>query len=196
MRVSVQKSKEGTAQAGTPRWAAWIPVPLGCALLLLAADTWLAAGAYAALWLAASVPAAWWVWRAWGALAQALALERSAPPPEAQAVPRVEGLDHLCRQVLPIWSRHIESSRTMAENGIVNLASGLSGIVTRLDVTATCSAQAMGGVADGGEGIVTRLTACENDLNSVLASLTDTVQAKTEMLTNVGRLAGYADELE
>ena len=177
-------------------WTLWLPVPFGGVLLLVAADTWLAGLMYAAGWLAAAIPAAWIARRAFGSLADALDLAQAAPPADAQTVPRVEGLDQLCQQVLPIWSRHVEASRTLAENGIVNLASGLNGIVSRLDVTATCSAQATGGVADGGEGIVARLASCEKDLNCVLASLADTVQAKSEMLTKVGRLAAYADELE
>jgi methyl-accepting chemotaxis protein len=203
MRGNIDVTQHGAVQSGAQygesaavRWALWSPVPLGAVLLLVAADTWLAGLAYAAAWLAAAIPAAWIARRALGSLADALDLARAAPTAEAQTVPRVEGLDQLCRQVLPIWSRHIESSRTIAESGIVNLASGLNGIVSRLEVTATCSAQATGAVAGGGEGIVARLAACEKDLNSILASLADTVQAKSEMLSKVGRLAGYADELE
>ena len=180
----------------TLHWAVWGPVALAGLLLLAAADAWLAGLAYALAWLGAAIPAAWIVRRSLAARAAALRAEQSARQAQTQPVPRVEGLDQLCRQVLPIWSRHIETSRTLAENGIVNLAAGLNGIVSRLDTTATCSAQATGGAAGGGEGLVTRLAACEKDLNTVLGSLTATVQAKGEMLDKVGRLAGYADELE
>ena len=192
---------EKHGHAETPRtaarWAVWVHVPIGCVLLAIAAGAWTGAAVYAGAWLVISVPAAWFAARAFRRLDEALRRAESAPAESQSTVQRVEGLDHLCQQVLPIWSRHVESSRAMTEEAIVNLSASLSGIVSRLEATAAHSEKTAGGLADAsGDSIVATLGACQRDLDQVLASLAETVQAKTEMLAEVGRLAGFTAELD
>ena len=178
-------------------WTVWVSVPLGCVLLPIAAGTWIGAAVYAVAWLVISVPAAWFAARAFRRLGEALKLAEAAPAASESAAQRVEGLDHLCQQVLPIWSRHVESSRSMTEEAIVNLSASLSGIVSRLEATAAHTEKTAGGLADGsGDSIVATLGGCQRDLDQVLASLAETVEAKAEMLGEVGRLAGFTAELD
>jgi methyl-accepting chemotaxis protein len=177
-------------------WPAWVHVPIGCALLFAAAGAGLESAVYALVWLVASAPLAWYAIRACRRLldeaAQAALAVTSVP-----TAPHVEGIEHLCQKIMPIWSRHIETSRSTAEEAIINLSTSLSGIVTRLEATAKHSEQAAGGHADGsGGGIVATLASCETELKSVLGSLAETVQAKTAMLAEVGRLAGFTEELQ
>ncbi len=178
-------------------WTIWAYVPIGCALPAVAAGNWTAGAFYAAVWLVISVPGAWFAARAVRRLGEALQRAQAAPAASQSAAPRVDGLDHLCQQVLPIWSRHVESSRAMTEEAIVNLSASLSGIVSRLEATAAQTEKTAGGLADGsGDSIVATLGACQRDLDRVLASLAETVQAKTEMLAEVGRMAGFTAELD
>jgi len=76
-----------------------------------------------------------------------------APAPEpvvaAPAPPLVDDVEQLCRRVLPLWSRHMESVRGQTEEAATSLGSSFAGILERMTAALETSraASGSGGVA-------------------------------------------------
>lgn len=105
----------------------------------------------------------------------------------------VADLERVCLEVLPILSRHIETSRVQTEEAITDLSQRFAGIVARLEQAITSSQisepfinnQTGGGLFFQSE---TRLT-------TMVRAIEDTVKDKTRILVEVHRLTDRMDAL-
>ncbi len=130
-------------------------------------------------------------------IARQLAAQRA----EAERASRREtaefltGVEALNADVLPVWVRQIELSRTQMEEAVVGLTARFAGIVERLEGAVSASAVAAEGV-EGGQGLVSVFSKCETQLNEVVSSLKLAMQNKQSMLAEVTGLLDFIGELK
>jgi methyl-accepting chemotaxis protein len=102
----------------------------------------------------------------------------------------VAGTEQLGRDVLPVWSAHLESSRSQMEVAVSALTQRFATIVDRLDQTLKASVQ-------GGDKNLTEVFEHSNrELHSVLDSLRDAMTSNREMHAEVQRLDRFIGELQ
>jgi len=103
----------------------------------------------------------------------------------------------LCAQVLPIWSRHVETARGQTQEAIEQLTASFAQIIGRIESAVRASEAAAGRAgADGGDGVISLLSACRGELERIVQSLQDVVEVKNTMLSNLANLAGFSGELK
>jgi len=119
---------------------------------------------------------------------------------ELPPVRNVEGLDELCGQVLPIWSRQIETARGQTETAVSDLSLRFSDIHSHLGSALGGYRQSSDSVIssdNSGEGnVLTMLTNGQNDLAQMLTALRTGLKAKEEMLSRIHEVARFSDELK
>ena len=103
----------------------------------------------------------------------------------------VAGTDQLGRDVLPVWSAHIESSRAQMEDAVSALAQRFAGIVDRLD-------QALKASTQGGDhqGVHSVFEQSSDALRGVLDSLRAAMASNGAMHVEVQSLSRFVDELK
>lgn len=141
-----------------------------------------------------------WRWGPWGALTAAALLlagvQLDRRRLRQQAVTRdatasfVLGTDQLGRDLLPVWSAHIESSRSQMEDAVAALAQRFAGIVDRLDQALKASTQ------DGDQGVAGVFEQSGESLRGVLDSLRAAMASNGAMHVEVQSLSRFVDELQ
>jgi len=164
--------------------AVWVP--------LLAGPSWLSIGSGLVV-LTAVTGLAWWQTRL---AAQDLAALRRHLQGEhqahcAQKEGYIQELERLAIELPPILSRHIESSRSLTEASVTDLANRFSDVVTQLRqvVAATEHRQGSG-------GFDTLFRSSQMALAEVVRSLETILRRQATMVEQVQGLSGYAGELE
>lgn len=106
----------------------------------------------------------------------------------------MDGLDQLCKGVLPVWSGEVEIARSHTEKSINDLAARFAALSQRLETAVTASQSA----TEGGEtkGIVALLKDSQTDLNSIIASLRSALKEKEALLHEVHALSRFTEELK
>jgi len=99
--------------------------------------------------------------------------------------------EQFSEQVMPVWSRHIESSRSQMEEAVAELAGRFSGIVDKLDRAVKVSSMEQ----QGGGNMVSIFASSEKQLGSVIASMKSAMESKQAMLAQIRQLQGYTREL-
>lgn len=99
-------------------------------------------------------------------------------------------------QVVPVWSAHIEASRSQMESAVSSLAERFSGIVDKLDHAVMASSAATQSIEDRDSGLVAVFAASEKELGSVVASLESAVSSKAAMLEKIQSLEQFIHELQ
>lgn len=113
----------------------------------------------------------------------------------AQAAGRQgDGLDALCRSVLPIWARQIDAARRQTEDAITSLSGRFAGIAEKLEAAEAASRDAAGGMGSG--GMVATLDASRAELEAITRSLHSALENKREMLREIACLAKFTGELK
>lgn len=108
----------------------------------------------------------------------------------------VDGLDPLCRSVLPVWSSHIEMARDQTDAAINALALRFAGLSQRLAQAMTVARGAV--EADGSshdQGVVSLLHHSESELNSIISALQAALKEKETLLVEVRALSRFTEEL-
>ncbi len=103
----------------------------------------------------------------------------------------VAGTERLGQDVLPVWSAHLESSRSQMEVAVAALTQRFASIVDRLDQTLKASTQGI-----GEKGLAEIFEHSNRELRSVLDSLRDAMSSNREMHAEVQRLNRFIDELQ
>lgn len=103
--------------------------------------------------------------------------------------------DGLGRQVLPVWSGHLETSRLQMEAAISSLAERFGGIVDKLDQAMQASSLAAGATQGSDQGLMAVFANSQRELNAVLASLREAMSANGAMHQEVQSLSRFVDEL-
>jgi methyl-accepting chemotaxis protein len=102
------------------------------------------------------------------------------------------GLDDLCGEVLPIWSRQIETARSQTETSLVDLTTCFGDIHQRLGAALGLYQNSGSGEAD----VMVMLEKGQSDLSAMLSSLRSGLQAKEEMLERIREVAAFSGELK
>jgi methyl-accepting chemotaxis protein len=106
------------------------------------------------------------------------------------------GLEAVCLEAIPIWSRQIESSRSETETAIVQLTSRFSAISERLQHTVNASQATAGGQSPSSqESALEVLAKSDTELLHVIDSLKSIQQSRDEILVQVRNLTNYTGEL-
>ncbi len=98
-------------------------------------------------------------------------------------------------KIVPVWSGHIEASRTQMESAVIALAQRFSGIVDKLELSVNASSEATHSV-QGGSGLVAVFATSEKELSSVIATLDGAIASKADMLTKIQSLEQVIAELK
>lgn len=107
-----------------------------------------------------------------------------------------QGLEAVCLQAVPIWTRQVESSRTQTESAIVELSRRFSGLSSRLQDTVSASQAAAGDLAGNAEdGALAVLAQSDSELLAVINTLKSSQSSRNQMLTQVRELTAYTSEL-
>jgi methyl-accepting chemotaxis protein len=121
------------------------------------------------------------------------AATRAAQRATAEYLAGAEGVG---RQLLPVWSGHIETSRLQMESAIASLAARFGGIVDKLDQAMKASDAAAGAMQGGdAQGLVAVLANSSRELNNVLDSLRTAMASNGEMRDEVQSLGRFIEEL-
>jgi methyl-accepting chemotaxis protein len=115
----------------------------------------------------------------------------------------LEGLDTLCGQVLPIWSRHLETARGQTETAVSDLAIRFTDIYNHLGsalgVYRQSASELGNSVSSGKSGehdVLAMLARGQNELAQMLTALRAGLSAKEEMLERIREVAKFSDELK
>jgi methyl-accepting chemotaxis protein len=178
---------------GTSRWrldfAAWQCSALGAAG---GVSTCAASGGGLWSWIAAAG-----LWAA-GVLVDRrhAALKRSLKRATTDYLVAAEGVG---KDVLPVWSGHIETSRVQMETAIASLSERFAGIVNKLDEAMRASDMAgssmQGQGQDQSQGLVAVFSNSSRELNAVLDSLREAMASNGLMREEVQNLHHFVDEL-
>lgn len=162
-------------------WHTWGPLGLAgvatLGLLGLAGSQWLA-------WVLAVGLMA-------GGMRLSLTLARREREGRAALQAHLDSLTQLGTQLLPVWSGHIESSRSQMDEAIAALSQRFAGIVNQLGQASQVSDQAAG----GDTGLVSLFAHSEQALGQVAASMKAAMGTKTQMLAQIKALETLTDEL-
>ena len=93
--------------------------------------------------------------------------------------------------ILPVWARHIESSRSQMEEAVTDLTTRFSSIVDKLDN----ALQAASGGSGGAPSLVDVFANSQTQLGSVVASMQAAMTAKCTMLDQIQQLERFTREL-
>ncbi|MFA9216192.1 MAG: methyl-accepting chemotaxis protein [Sphingomonadaceae bacterium] len=94
--------------------------------------------------------------------------------------------------VMPIWARHIESSRTQMEEAVADLAGRFSSIVDKLDNA--LHASSLNG-SNGENALVDVFANSQTQLGSVVDSMKSAMASKQQMLVQIQDLERFTREL-
>jgi len=141
-----------------------------------------------------------WNWSFWSALAALMIAgasvaadrhrARQQDAARGAAATFVDGTERLGRDLLPVWSAHIESSRAQMEQAVSALTQRFGAIVERLEQTLKASVQ------DGNEGVAAVFEQSGRELRSVLESLRAAMASNGELHAEVQGLSRFVDELQ
>ncbi|RFC37830.1 MAG: methyl-accepting chemotaxis protein [Candidatus Nitrotoga sp. SPKER] len=108
----------------------------------------------------------------------------------------VGGLEEVCTEVVPIWSRQVETTRNQTETAIMDLANRFVGINAKLEASVRASQSAAGNLAGNAEGgALAVMTQSESSLTSVIDTIRDAQHSRNDMLEQVRSLNDYTGEL-
>ncbi|MBK1694970.1 chemotaxis protein [Chromatium weissei] len=95
-------------------------------------------------------------------------------------------------ELFPIFTRHIEHSRQLAETSVIHLSETFSGLVA--DLEQVISASQSGG--SQGQFIVDQFQQSQKALTEVISDFEDILHREVEMSNQVKRLAGFGAEMQ
>lgn len=155
----------------------------------------------------ASTP--WWTsepWAQWLALGGVGLLNiallwalyaRPQPSTPSPSHARPSGASHaplttLLQSVLPTWQGHVNDAQRQTEDAITQLTTSFAHVLQQFDLAGIAggNAQAQAGPSIG------LLSVCERELQPVVSSLTEVIESRDAMLTNIHQLASQTKELQ
>jgi methyl-accepting chemotaxis protein len=107
----------------------------------------------------------------------------------------IGGLQPLCSEVLPIWSKQIEMARCQTEQGINDLAMRFANLSQRLASAVTASEGSASG-SGASKGVVALLNDSQTELNAIIASLRTSLKEKEDLLMEIYALSSFTEDLK
>ena len=106
----------------------------------------------------------------------------------------LSGQQDFSAHLAPVWSAHIESSRSQMEEAISALSARFAGIVAKLGQTLNQSASADGSANDAAAQAV--YSASQEQLQRIVASLREAMDSKAQMIGKIQDLQTFIGELQ
>lgn len=171
----------------------WSLVPLSIALIaalpgLGSAPWWSAGGAgllagVAVFWLVICLHRSQQQWR------------QAESQTEAQVQAR-EALTTLLLDILPVWQHHADLVKNQTEQAVLQLTSSFSSVLQEFDLAGISGNQHQAGLATDSSGSIGLLALCERELKPVVLSLTNVIEGKDALLTDLRSLAHETLDLQ
>ena len=108
----------------------------------------------------------------------------------------VDGQRVFGEKLVPVWTGHLENSRSEMASAVSALAERFSGIVDKLNQAVEASAAATESIENGGKGLVAVFAKSEAELGAVMASLDSAVSSRAAILDKVQDLSQFIAELQ
>lgn len=136
---------------------------------------------------------AWWCAERWKSQLQSIEFElrhRLESEFKPKQTHELQGLGHLCSDVLPVWSGQIEMARSHTEESITELAVRFANLSQRLEAAVATS--------QGGEGsnMVVLFERSHDELISIVTSMRSALDAKAALLREIQDLSRFTGELQ
>lgn len=152
------------------------------AVLLNAGWAWPALASAAALLVAGTLLSLRWM--AWQRQAQATIASYMA------------GQQAFGEEVVPVWCRHIVSSREQMEGAVTALSERFAGIAAQLDATVQTASMETSTLDDGTNGLAAVFARSQQELGAVVDTQRATMQSMGSMLEKVQGLHRFVAELQ
>jgi len=104
----------------------------------------------------------------------------------------LDGRQQFGENIMPVWRRHIESSRSQMEDAVAALAERFAAIVDKLDQAVYSSSMTGEG---GSSDLASVFASSEQQLGLVIASMKSAMHSKQEMLDKIRGLQEFTREL-
>ena len=101
----------------------------------------------------------------------------------------------LLQDVLPAWQHHVDLVKTQTEGAVLQLTSSFASVLTQFDLAGIGGGISQAGM-DETTGAIGLLDLCERELQPVVTSLTNVIEGKDILLTNIRNLASETLELQ
>ena len=108
----------------------------------------------------------------------------------------VAGRREFGEKLVPVWTGHLENSRSEMATAVSALAGRFSGIVDKLNQAVAASGAATESVENGGNGLVAVFARSEQELGSVVTSLKSAMSSRAAILDKVQDLNRFIAELQ
>jgi len=151
--------------------------------MLLSVGAILLAAAIGLFWLRHGEKSARRTWSEQAAAATQEALDTAATQ-------RLQGLDQLCTQVLPLWASQIDIVHAQTEESITALSNRFADLSGRIQSTVSTVR------SDAGVDMVSLLASSEAELNGIITDLQGTLANKDILLQQMRELSGMTSQLE
>lgn len=102
----------------------------------------------------------------------------------------IEGLDHLCRQVLPIWSGQIEMARKCTEDDVGALVGQFANLTQRLDTVVRHQTS-----SNESSSLMALFKDSHEELDAIVRTLREAFAAKESLLKEIEELAVFTAEM-
>jgi methyl-accepting chemotaxis protein len=100
----------------------------------------------------------------------------------------------LLQEVLPAWKYHVDTTRNQTENAVTQLTDSFASVLEQFDLAGIGG---VGGRSQNESGnSISLLDLCERELQPVVMSLTQVIDGKDALLTNIRNLATQTLELQ
>ncbi len=106
----------------------------------------------------------------------------------------IESLENLCKQMLPILARQIQSSNNQTEESVTELSQGFSGLSSHLEEVISASQNRSENLGDG-NGMINLFSESQSSLQTVIDALEASLSRENSFLNDVQNLSAQAEEL-
>jgi methyl-accepting chemotaxis protein len=106
----------------------------------------------------------------------------------------ITGLDHLCREVLPIWRNQVQLVCEQTEEAVSSLMLRFSTLSRRLKTAVSASRSAVGGGESG--DMLALLHNSQAALDAIVASQRSTLEDKQAALSSIQTLSRFTEQLK
>lgn len=121
-------------------------------------------------------------------------MEQASAGAQEQARLSMQELAVLLQDVMPAWQQHVETVKTQTESAVTQLTSSFSKVLNQFDLAGIGGARS--GPGAGAGGTIGLLDLCERELQPVVLSLTNVINSKDALLSNIRKLANETLELQ
>lgn len=115
---------------------------------------------------------------------------------ELRSVDYLHSASGLVKELLGVWARNTQVARSQTDENITALTERFYGISQKLSAAVSASQAAAGGMGSNSTGIMEVISTSETELKGIVSALQQAMGAREELLSEIAKLATFADELQ